>query len=208
MLKLPDRDLIEKATANADWDLGNQILYDMCKHNFLHDSTGTIIAKTWLIGRSYAVALERRNTSDNLSNDDFYVNKIVPLFKESFVDDSLKALALIPEINNENVEKCLKLHFELMYKIKGITGLNKRSFCAKYLHFHLPDIFFIYDSRALGALIKIFLKYSIKNISQIPHNNDLEYLIFCRKCLHLIREIKETYGILLTNRKLDKVLLA
>jgi len=33
-----------------------------------------------------------------------------------------------------------------------ISGLNKRSLASKYLHFHVPELFYISDSRAYDAM--------------------------------------------------------
>jgi hypothetical protein len=40
---------IEKGLANDAWDLGNQVLYDLCSQHPLHKSDQEIIAKIWLI---------------------------------------------------------------------------------------------------------------------------------------------------------------
>lgn len=42
------------------WDLGNQVLYDVCRQNPDHTDEQAIIAKILLIGRTYAAAIERR----------------------------------------------------------------------------------------------------------------------------------------------------
>jgi hypothetical protein len=55
------------------WGFGNSILYDMCKRKPFHNQTDIIVGKIWIIGRSYAAAIERRRTVGN-TNDDFYYN--------------------------------------------------------------------------------------------------------------------------------------
>ena len=45
------------------WDFGNGILYDMCAIYPAHKSVDQIVAKIWLIGRSYAAAIERRKNA-------------------------------------------------------------------------------------------------------------------------------------------------
>jgi len=54
-------DDIEYPLAVSPWDLGNQTLYSLCQDHPMHDRDDVIIAKVWLIGRSYAAAVERRN---------------------------------------------------------------------------------------------------------------------------------------------------
>jgi hypothetical protein len=45
--------------------IGNKILYDMCSKIPLNDCVNCLLAKIWLIGRSYAASPERRNYSKN-----------------------------------------------------------------------------------------------------------------------------------------------
>ena len=46
------------------WDFGNGILYEMCKEYPKHEKEDVIVGKIWLIGRSYAAAIERRKNKD------------------------------------------------------------------------------------------------------------------------------------------------
>jgi hypothetical protein len=42
-----------------------------------------------------------------------------------------------------------------MTVLRDLTGLEKRALASKYLHFHLPRLFFIYDSRAAGVMRRV-----------------------------------------------------
>jgi len=53
-------EFLSKAISETAWDFGNQVLYDMCRANPQHKEDRIIIGKIWLIGRSYAAAIERR----------------------------------------------------------------------------------------------------------------------------------------------------
>lgn len=53
------------------WDIGNRILYDMCGAHPEHSQDGEIVAKVWLIGRSYAASIERCRNAKHIG-DDFY----------------------------------------------------------------------------------------------------------------------------------------
>ncbi len=64
------KDDVEKALSNTAWDLGNQVLYDLCSKHPFHKTPQEIIAKVWLIGRSYAAALERRKNKRSDSSID------------------------------------------------------------------------------------------------------------------------------------------
>ena len=54
------------------WEFGNSILYQMCKDNPKHDQADVVVGKIWLIGRSYAAAIERRKNADDFLGDDFW----------------------------------------------------------------------------------------------------------------------------------------
>lgn len=56
---------VEKALADSAWDMGNQVLYDLCRRHPGHSEPGEILAKIWLIGRSYAAAIERGRSNAN-----------------------------------------------------------------------------------------------------------------------------------------------
>ncbi len=47
-------------TEKTDWDFSNGILYKMCADNFEHTQRNKIVGKILVIGRTYAVAIERR----------------------------------------------------------------------------------------------------------------------------------------------------
>jgi len=197
---------VDLALAPSPWDLGNMVLYDLCKKYPKHESDEAIIAKIWLIGRSYAAAIERRKIVQ-ASSDDFYKKTVAKSIKESKIDHWL---ANLPEhiVNPwEQLDTVIMAHKKLMDLFKRITGLEKRALASKYLHFHRPDVFFIYDSRARQAISKI-----APSINQIPEikckESDKEYLFFVRKCLWLKDDIFKRFGIALTPRQIDKILLS
>ena len=72
------REDVSFALAPSPWDLGNEVLYSLCHDYPKHDRGDAIIAKIWLIGRSYAAAIERRKNADPLH--DFYAGKSAPVF--------------------------------------------------------------------------------------------------------------------------------
>jgi hypothetical protein len=204
---IPSKVNIDNALQSNEWDFGNNVLYELCAKNFDHKEDDKILAKVWLIGRAYAAAIERRRNKTDI-NDDFYINKVAPLFRNSKLDKRLESIKNESKINHENLEKILGTHFYLMNEIKKITEIEKRSFCSKYLHFHLPELFFIYDSRALSALRNFTSRVPNKFILQINDKNvDNEYAKFFGKCFVLKNQIETEYDIKLTNRQFDKILI-
>lgn len=189
---------------NYPWTLGNAVLYKLCKDHPLHKTDKEISAKIWLIGRAYAASIERRKNKYNI-NDDFYSDVVVPKIRKSDIDKWIKNCK-----SERSKELCLSAHKKTTDLFKDISGLKKRSLASKYLHFHLPNLFFIYDSRS-GSAINILLKQLNARIINIKFDNnksDKVYAKFFTKCLRAQSEIKKQYNILLDNRQLDTLLIS
>jgi hypothetical protein len=195
---------VNAALQKSSWDFGNKILYDMCAKYPTHKDIDQIVAKIWLIGRSYAAAIERRKKAKEY-NDTFYTEVVGPIIRKSKIDTWLKSLSKyrFPTLNN--IEDILNTHGNLMNLIKEMTGMEKRSLTSKYLHFHKPNLFFIYDSRAIGSIRKLISPTKIK--IHKTSEKDREYANFCLRCISLRDEIKEKFDKHLTPRELDKFLL-
>src|ERR1700675_3892793 len=85
-------EFINKALSVTAWDFGNQVLYDLCATNPGHARDDIIIAKVWLIGRSYAAAIERRRSTAGAVGDAFYETVVAPKIRSSGIDDWFHAL--------------------------------------------------------------------------------------------------------------------
>jgi hypothetical protein len=201
------RQMIKDAIEGRVWDLGNKTLYDLCSKNPGHKDDQAILAKIWLIGRAYAAAIERRRqTSDVVfEGDSFYTDNVAPKMRKSQIDKWLSELKGIKEPNEQNLGIILNTHYKLTCLFEEISGLEKRSLASKYLHFHFPHLFFIYDTRAVTALRggparTVRAAYADTKI-------DNEYRKFCEKCLQARNFIEEKYRSKLTPRQLDNLLL-
>lgn len=196
-----------KNSKKTVWDLGNRFLYELCEKNFTHTETEKIIAKVWIIGRTYSVALERRkNKAEN--NDTFYKENIVNVFKKSEIDNKMLTLKKSSQLLNENIGLIIETHKYLTDELKLLTEQEKRSFSSKYLHFHLPNLFYIYDSRASLALNKIFKKIPIEYENLILKiEKDKVYSHFFLKCIMLEQKISKEFNINLSPRQIDNLLI-
>jgi len=201
------RQLLDSAIGCSDWDLGNQVLYDLCARYPRHIDKSEIIAKIWLIGRAYAAAIERRKNSGHgiFNGDDFYLEKVAPSVQNSEIDEWLSALVNISEVNENNLSQILRVHFQVTQLFNEISGLEKRSLASKYLHFHYPKLFFIYDSRAVSAVSHLSSITGRAGRSTLKVDN--EYRKFCEKCLRIRRHVNDLYKIQLLPRELDNLLL-
>jgi len=157
-----EEDVAFACNERADrWAFGNQVLYDLCKKHPDHERTDVVIAKVWLIGRSYAAAVERRKRSSGplVANDPFYENYVAPTLMRSRLDEYLSRLRQGSPLKGQVVIDVLATHKHLQDVLSSITGLEKRSFVSKYLHFHLPKMFLLYDTRATQGLSKLLPRW-------------------------------------------------
>lgn len=198
---------------NSHWQFGNKVLYDMCENNPKHNNEDIIVGKLWIIGRTYAAAIERRkNTKEVDSGDDFYFNVVAPSMMEigDTLDAMISSLSVYDCIDENNIGQIISVHNLLTVIFNEISGLDKRSLASKYLHFHLPNLFYIYDSRADNAIRKM-----VKNdqaISQfrqryLSYEHDKTYFDFFFKAYFLDKHIESKIGYRLTPREIDSLLL-
>ena len=196
---------VQNALAESVWDFGNNVLYRLCEEYPEHNSPTLIVAKIWLIGRSYAAAIERRRNATG-SSDDFYERTVAPTVLKSKLGDWLARLPDRLENPWRDLRSVVAIHKRLTDVFSGITGLAKRSLASKYLHFHRPDLFFIYDARAARAISKV--TPSIRRVPEIKcREADTEYLMFVRRCQWLHEDVLERFRVNLTPRQVDKILL-
>jgi hypothetical protein len=208
MLELKVRHGPKKATLDAlkessIWDLGNEVLYRLCESHPAHQSKQEIVAKVWLIGRSYAASIERRKP-DGLDTEAFYSEAVVDAMRASSIDSRLAEIDSVRSIQNHaDIETALNVHADLTKTFSGASGKANRSLASKYLHFHRPHFFPIYDSRANGKIREIVGG----RVSREFPEGDSEYRPFVARSVVLHRWLDEKFGLKLGPRDLDRVLL-
>lgn len=84
------------------------------------------------------------------------------------------------------------MHKYLMDIFKNLTTKEKRSLASKYLHFHLPELFFIYDSQ-VASVITLFAGKKVRDLD-IPKDVDKTYAEFCYKALSVYNELNGNYS--------------
>jgi len=199
------RAAVELARLPSPWDAGNEVLYDLCTRHPFHTEVPAVIAKVWLIGRSYAAAIERRRNKADEENDDFYVKKVGPEIVRSEIDIWIKAARQYERPSTESFGTLLEVHHRTTLLFREISGLEKRSLASKYLHFHVPSLFYIYDTRAVEALRELSAVVGRAGRATVPADN--EYRRFSEKCLSLQQHIEKQFDVWLTPRDIDKLLL-
>lgn len=199
------RILVESVQEPCFWDFGNKFLYQLCRKHPSHSDPSIAAAKVWIIGRSYAAAIERRRKTESESGD-YYRDRVAPEIVGSEIDQRLTALKSIRHVTHESFPQIVETHKYLTDLFSRISGQDKRSLASKYLHFHAPTLFFIYDSQAvkgMRTLAKITGRAS-KNCC----DGDNEYRKFAEKCLLLRDHIHEGQGVRLNPRQIDRLLLS
>lgn len=185
----------------ATFDWANEQLYRMCREHPRHTDPSVAMGKVWLIGRAYSASIERKAGKQPR----FYQNRVGPMMADSSIDRWLAELADIRRIEPENVDRVLVCHKRLTDLFKTIAHSEKRSLASKYLHFHAPELFFIYDSLANNAIRTRLRGKQFR----LPKTNryDRAYQEFVHRCLELRTRIEAETKKPLSPRELDRLLL-
>lgn len=201
------RDQVVRATGPNPWDMTNAMLYELCQNYPDHTNQDAVLTKIHVVGRIYAAAIERRrNKKAEETNDTFYISSVVPALMASELDQWIRRAKAVEPNTQAAMEVMVEVHGQTTELFKSISDLEKRSLASKYLHFHVPDLFYIYDSRAAKALRGLH-----KVLGRRLRNEmwgDAEYRKFVGKC-DVLKSLCETkFGISLSPRQLDTLLLA
>jgi len=184
---------MENETPNWDWT--NSILYNMCIDEPNHDDVNITVGKLNIIGRTYSATIERG------AGKNFKIVNVAKKINNSEIDRLLKQIKLIEFPNEDNIEDILKVHKFFTDILYRETGLYKRSLASKYLHFHAPKAFFIYDSIANKQIRKELNNRRVK--FNTSNDFDKEYSQFVYKCLYF----RDNFHKGKNHRDIDKVLL-
>lgn len=210
---LPHNSATRKKILNSRatvWELADSVLYKMCRKYPGHAHTNEIIAKALIIGRTYAVALERnKSTQDREANERYYTTTIAGAVRKANLDRRLALLRQLRPLSETAIFEALRVHGALMDELRQVTEDDKRSFASKYLHFHLPKHFFIYDSRAVKSMRAYCSRLPPASYAAIQEHEgiDREYATYCLKAVELRKAIREGFGVTLNPRQLDNFLI-
>lgn len=209
MIELVTEAAIEFARAEgADlWSVGNATLYRLCAERPTHTCARDTIAKLWLIGRSYSAAIERRRTARETTKRtvDEYYEEAARRLAASDLDTLIARVPREPPTYLAGVVPALEAHACLVDVLHALSGRKQRSFASKYLHFHVPEAFFILDSIACRGLQRLKLQRPVERLS--GGVGEPEYLAFVTKVLTLQTQLASMNDSLLTPREMDRLLL-
>jgi hypothetical protein len=192
--------------ANDYSGYGNDVLYRMCNERPEHKDIDTIAGKIWIIGRAYSAAIERKAGDRIKEGEDFCRETVAPKVRDSGIDEWIASVSAVKKLTNENITLSLSCHKKVTDLFKRITGVEKRSLASKYLHFHAPLAFFIYDSIANRSVRRLLRDKKSRFIFSVGFDN--EYASFSARCIYYRDEILEKELCeSVTPRKLDMTLL-
>lgn len=190
----------------SKWDASNRVLYDLCREHPAHTDDGEVLAKILLVGRVYAAAIERRRTkTDDHDNDRFYLETVAPAIRASSIDKWLHRARTAAPGTPEGLCVLIEVHGQTTRLFSEISQLEKRSLASKYLHFHVPKLFFIYDSRAVEAMREF--THVLPRAGRTDGTGDNEYRKFAGKCVALVNHCEKEFGLHLLPRQVDNLLL-
>lgn len=199
-----NKQVVDKACEPTVWSVANQVLYDLCKNYPRHEKRDIAIAKIWIIGRTYAAAIER-GAED--AGDQFYETKVGPTMARTF-DSILAPIRRIKSLTDHNVVTLMKAYQMTNRQLKKVAKKERRSLSSKYLHFHFPNLFYLYDSRALSQIMELTPSVGKNLPDEFKLSSfDPVYTLFYLRCWTLVRSIHAAYGVQLTPRQLDNLLL-
>jgi len=205
--KLGNEQISKYDLDNKRYELANSILYKMVADYPSNADIDSVVAKIWLIGRSYSASVERRKNKSTTSNGDFYYDYVGPAICGSSIDSGISALRTETSITSDTIIEVCRLHKCLMDILQKQTEMDKRSLTSKYLHFHLPNIVFIYDSR-VQSVISSFVDE--KDRIDVPPDVDGTYYRYCLKAYEVYKKVKSDsrFTGMCLPRIVDNVLLA
>jgi hypothetical protein len=145
------------ARYRAEWSILDDALYKLCRENPRHNSSASVYAKVFIIGRSYATGIERQVKS--LGGQGSSISQVASCFMENGKSID-KLLDRISEVNAELtpslLDSVINVHGGILNFLRPITRKlrSPRSFVSKYLHFHNP-LTPIYDSYSAWSLERL-----------------------------------------------------
>ena len=200
-------DEIKQAEKRKGFDVGNKILYNMCREYPKHTDEEQIIGKIWLIGRAYAAAIERCPV------EIIYPRDVGPKIKEhgEKLDDQLASIIEHLQTKGDYLLHMLRTHKYFTNVLFDITKMYKRSLASKYLHFHAPNHFYIYDSVVVQKISAFDLPCKDLKAALAKKlgksNYDEAYLDYVAKAHTLNEQLaKQNNGEWLSPRTLDTLL--
>lgn len=189
------REFITDALSQSVLDPKVRVLYDLCFMCRHHLRDEIVADKLRLIRRLYSDTLARPGKA-------FSAEAAAHNLTQSPVDHWFGALSTAEELDSGLL---LELHKRLMGVFDDISEEEARSLASKYLHFHFPELFYVYDTRIATAL-SLLMEGDCGFLALAEF--DPAYGRFHACCRKLTNIMLPQVGRRLSPRELDRVLRA
>ncbi len=191
------------------WQVTDETLYALCRRHPGHADRGSINAKLWIIGRTYATGIERKISSDGSQGSS--LTRLADLLenKHAAVDAIIGTLNSVREpLDTAQLRTILCAHGALLKLVRPLlrNRQSPRSFVSKYLHFHCPAVP-IFDSIAMRKLTKLSPWRQLTNKLTIPSEADPEYGWYVSRFWQLYSDLRSA-GANVTVKTLDHFILS
>ena len=191
------REFIADALSQSNIDPRSRALYELCFLQRDHLRDEPVADKLRLIARLYAEYGSALGTAGGFSPE-YSAHRLT----QSSVD---RWFGILATAENLDAGLLLELHKRVMDVFADLPESTARSLASKYLHFHFPELFCIYDAEVEAALHSLmhgdcgFLALA---------DFDPVYGRFLACCRKLVDHLKPEIGRRLSPRELDRVLRA
>jgi hypothetical protein len=190
------------------WRLLDQTLYDLCTANPGHASIAAVVAKLWIIGRTYATGIERRVAGETGVQGGALGKVAIHLHRHGDqVDEIIASLAGSNEpLDETKLATIVAAHGRFVRLLRPITqaGRSPRSFASKYLHFHSPAAP-IYDSYVVARLQRLYARQKVAP-TYLTAEADTDYAWFASRFWRLYQEARAS-NVRVSAKLLDHYLL-
>ena len=187
-------EFITEALAGSSLEPRMRALYELCFMQRHHFSDGIVADKLRILVRLCA---ERGIRIESFSPEYF-----AHCLSRAEVDRWFGRLASAEQLD---VALVLELHKRMMNVFDALPEADARSLVSKYLHFHFPDLFFIFDSRVEAASMKLG-KGEFGYLALTDHDPTYGRFYVC--CRRLVDKLVSVVGRRLSPLELDRVLRA
>lgn len=171
----------------AKWDALDEALYRLCRDHPDNTDRGSVYAKLWIIGRTYATGIERKVATKHSQGSSMSQIADYLLAHGRRINELVAELRSVTEpLTPIGIRTIVSVHGRFVGLLTSITRKRQspRSFVSKYLHFHNPAVP-IFDSIAAGVLPKLVRWTKSLEIFAMPSDADKPY----------VRHVMRLYGL-------------
>ncbi|MDR3394263.1 MAG: hypothetical protein P4L70_04615 [Parasulfuritortus sp.] len=190
----PNREFIQDALASVIVDPRTRALYELCFMHRHHFQDDIVADKLRMMVR---VCVEQ-----GLLVNDFSAELVAHRLGRSGIDRWFASLATAEHLDLALV---FELHKRVMDVFSDLPEMQARSLAAKYLHYHFPELFYIYDAGLETAAFDLG-EGECGYLARAEH--DPIYGAFFSCCRKLADKLAPLAGHRLSPRELDLILRA